>query len=222
MLRLAQLAILNPGTAYENYLPGKADPGPAIQVKFSPNVVRLEISGPGLPNMSFYDLPGVISVPEIDEEQYLVELVSNLVEEYIKDDSCINVLALPMTDDPTNSTASHLIRKVKAEERTVGVLTKPDRVQRGESFDQWVQMLSGQRFRLGLGYYVVKNNPDPTIANTTARVEEREFFRTEEPWASTLSQQSDRFGTLQLQTYLSHKLTAQIKARFVDINLINQ
>ena len=216
VLKLAQLATLNPGKNHERYLPGKADPGSDIQVKFSPNVVRLDISGPGLPNMSFYDLPGVISVSEIEEEQYLVDLVTNLVKEYIKDDSCINLLALTMTDDPANSTASDLIRKVKAEARTVGVLTKPDRVQQGESFDQWVQMLSDQRFRLGYGYHVIKNNPDPTVDNATARAEEKNFFSTEQPWATSLNRFSDRFGTLQLQTFLSHKLTAQIKARYVS------
>ncbi|MCJ1463834.1 hypothetical protein MMC07_002443 [Pseudocyphellaria aurata] len=209
-LRLAQLATLNPSSPYDKYLPGKADPGDSMQVKFSPNVVRLDISGPGLPNMSFYDLPGVISQPEVPEEQYLVDLVKNLVKEYIKDDSCINLLALPMTDDPTNSTASSLVRDVNAHGRTVGVLTKPDRHQQGESQTQWLEMLRGQRFQLGFGYFVVKNNPDSTIAHATARAEEREYFLREEPWANAWNRHSDHFGTLRLQTFLSQKLTAQI------------
>lgn len=57
-LQLAQLATLNPSSPYERYLPGKPDPGDTIQVKFSPNVVRLEIAGPGLPEIAFFDLPG--------------------------------------------------------------------------------------------------------------------------------------------------------------------
>lgn len=214
-LRLAQLATLNPGSSWQRYRPGGPDPSELIQVKFSPNVVRLNISGPHLPNMYFYDLPGVISVPEVEEEAYLVDLVKNLVKEYIKDESCINLLALTMTDDPANSTASDLIRKVKAEARTVGVLTKPDRVQHGESLEQWVQILNGERFRLGFGYHVVKNNPDTAVDHTSARKEECDFFETEEPWATDLRQYGDQFGTLKLQTFLSHKLTAQIKARSV-------
>lgn len=207
VLQLAQLATLNPSSPYEKYLPGKADPGDSMQVKFSPNVVRLDISGPLLPTISFTDLPGVISVPEIPEEHYLVELVKNLVKEYIKDDNCIILLALPMTDDPTNSTASSLLRKVKAERRTVGVLTKPDRRQQGESQVQWLEMLKGQRFQLGSGYFVIKNNPDSSVDHATARAEEREYFLKEEPWAKAWNRFSDRFGTLQLQTFLSQKLT---------------
>ena len=214
-LYLAQLATLNPSAAYENYMPGKGNPGAKLQVKFSPNVVRLDISGPGLPNLSFYDLPGVINQSEVAEEEYLVNLVRNLVKQYIKADNCINLLAIPITDDPANSSASKLIREVKAEARTVGVITKPDRFQQGESLDQWVQVLTGKKFRLGFGYYVVKNNPDSRVDHAAARAEESLFFGEEEPWAQTLCQYSERFGTLKLQSHLSHSLTAQIKARCV-------
>ena len=119
-----------------------------------------------------------------------------------------------MTDDPANSTAFDLVRKVKAEKRTVGVLTKPDRVQQSESFEQWVDVLSGRKFKLGFGYHVIKNNPDPDVDHATARQEEREFFQGS-PWNDELIRYGDRFGTLQLQTTLSHQLTAQIRARSV-------
>lgn len=215
ILRLAQLATLNPSQPYENYIPGgAANPDLGIQVEFSPNIIRLDISGPGLPNMSFYDLPGVISVHELAEDQYLVELVKNLVIDYIQDSNCINLLTLPMTDDPSNSNASVLIRRAKAEARTVGVLTKPDRIQRGESLSQWVQILENKRFLLGLGYFVVKNNSDPLVDHPIARTEEEEFFRSP-PWSTSLEQFRNRFGTLQLQAFLSDRLATQMKARLV-------
>ena len=49
-----------------------------------------------------YDLPRVINVSELAEEAYLVNSVRNLLKDYIKADECINLLALPMTDDPAN------------------------------------------------------------------------------------------------------------------------
>lgn len=214
VLRLAQMATLNPSQPYENYLPGSANPDLENQVEFSPNIIRLDISGPGLPNMSFYDLPGVISVHELAEDQYLVDLVKNLVMDYIQDHNCINLLTLPMTDDPSNSNASVLIRRAKAEARTVGVLTKPDRIQHGESLAQWVQILENKRFLLGLGYFVVKNNPDPVVDHPIARTEEDEFFRNP-PWSTGLKQFRNRFGTLQLQAFLSDRLATQMKARLV-------
>lgn len=153
------------------------------------------------------------------EDEYLVDLVKNLVKEYIKDESCINILAISMTDDPANSTAFDLVRKVKAEARTVGVLTKPDRVQQSESFQQWIDVLGGRKFRLGFGYHVIKNNPNTEVEHAIARQEERDFFQ-QSPWATELSHYADRFGTLQLQTALSHKLTAQIKTRSVFLVML--
>lgn len=120
-LHRAQLAILNIGNAHEDYKMGLPLPRDKRKVKFSPNVIQLDISGPDLPNLSFYDLPGVINVPEVAHEEYLVTLVKNLVKEYINSPDCINLLAIPMTDDPANSSASQLIGEVKgANGRTIG------------------------------------------------------------------------------------------------------
>ena len=214
-IHLAQLAILNPGSSFEKYLPGGLAPKEDYQVKFSPNVVRLHISGPGLPNLAFYDLPGVINVPEVAEEAYLVGLVRNLVKDYIKQDNCINLLALPMTDDLQNSTAFRLVQEVKAEARTIGCLTKPDRLQwnEAEAMNQWIPVLDGHSFPLGLGYHVVMNNPNVSVNHSVARREEEAFFAEKDPWATSLHSYAHRYGTLRLQTVLSQKLTTQIRKR---------
>ncbi|KAL8875455.1 MAG: hypothetical protein Q9198_006194 [Flavoplaca austrocitrina] len=216
-LRLAQLATLNPGSDPARYLPGAKDrAGSYTQVKFSPNVIRLEISAPDVPNLSFYDLPGVINQAEVAEEEHLVTLVQNLVRSFIKDESCINLLALPMTDDAANSTASKLVQDANAQARTIGVLTKPDRVQIGESMSQWLDVLDGSKFRIGHGYYVVKNNPNPEVNNLVARQEEDQFFD-REPWVRTLGAHKDRFGTLNLSHKLSKLLNAHIKTSLPQI-----
>ena len=215
VIERAQLATLNPGSSYEKYKPGNPILKGNHQVKFSPNVVRLDISGPGLPNLSFYDLPGVINVTDITEETYLVDLVRNLVKEYIRAENCINLLALTMTHDAANSNAFGLIKDMKAEARTLGCVTKPDRRDPGEALDQWIKILRGEEYHLGFGYHVIKNNPDPRVDHATARREEAGFFDENEPWTTTLSAYSGRFGTLQLQTALSQRLTEQIRSRFV-------
>lgn len=212
-LKWAQLAILNPTRASSDYVPGcNAGTDPThSDVKFSPNVVRLDISSPGFPNLSFYDLPGVISITDVDDEQYLVALVENLVKDYVSQENCIVLLAQTMTDDATNSSAARIIRGIKgAKLRTLGVLTKPDRIQTGESFEQWRGILEGQNFSLGHGYYVVKNNPDPSVEHSRARQEEADFFSLP-PWSSELSDSRGRLGTRCLQSALSVLLLEQIK-----------
>ena len=54
-LHLAQLATLNPGTSPEKYVPSKGDGNCKLQVKFSPNVVRVDITSPGITNLAFYE-----------------------------------------------------------------------------------------------------------------------------------------------------------------------
>lgn len=215
VLFLAQMAALNPGVGYANFapVPGKPQPQESYQVKFSPNVIRLEICGGGLPSLSFYDLPGVIDVSDVPEEAYLVDLVKNLVKEYVNAEDCINLLAIPLTDYPAKSSASKLIRDLHAENRTLGCLIKPDRIQGDESLDQWIQVLRGDHFRLGYGYHVIMNNPDTRIDHASARVEEMAIFNEKEPWTTTLREFHARFGTVQLQTLLSRILTAQIHKR---------
>lgn len=96
----------------------------------------------------------------------------------------------------------------------ISVITKPDRFQRGESFEQWDQILSGERYKLGFGYYVVKNNPDTSVNNTIARKEEEAYFSEEEPWSTVLRKYDDHFGTTKLVIALSQKLTEQIRTRY--------
>ncbi|KAL2821993.1 P-loop containing nucleoside triphosphate hydrolase protein [Aspergillus granulosus] len=225
VIKWAQLAILNPGSPSANYVPGEnSDTDPSHwQVKFSPNIVRLDISAPGFPSLSFYDLPGVINQAEFDDERYLVNLVENLVKDYICQENCIVLLTQTMTDDVMNSSAARIVRDTRgATARTLGVLTKPDRVQLGESYVQWIEILEGNKFGLGHGYYVVRNNPGPSVEHSVARQEEDEFFKLA-PWSTDLGLYQDRFGTRKLQTALSNLLFQQIQGCLpVIIDKINE
>ncbi|KAJ5759324.1 hypothetical protein N7520_006480 [Penicillium odoratum] len=181
----AQLAILNPTSDSQEYVPGKnTDTLPTNEVKFSPNIVRLDISAPDFPNLSFYDLPGVINQADIDSEKYLVTLVEKLVKQYISQENCIVLLTMSMTDDVSNSTAARIMHAVKgAKDRT---------------------------FSLGHGYYVVLNNPNPNVDHLVARREEDSFFG--QPfWSGNMAAYQDRFGVQTLQTALSNMLMAQIQ-----------
>ncbi|KAJ5548229.1 hypothetical protein N7513_005463 [Penicillium frequentans] len=209
----AQLAILNPTSDSQEYVPGKnIGTSTAMEVKFSPNIVRLNISAPDFPNLSFYDLPGVINQADNDSEKYLVNLVQKLVKQYISQENCIVLLTLSMTDDGANSSAARIIGEVKgAKDRTLGVLTKPDRLAiTDESYQQWAEVLDGRKFPIGHGYYVVCNNPSPDVDHSIARQEEEVFFG--QPfWSGNMAAYQDRFGVRKLQSALSDVLMAQIQ-----------
>ncbi|KAJ5093903.1 dynamin GTPase [Penicillium angulare] len=212
-IRWAQLAILNPQSDSQDYVPGKnTGTSTAMDVKFSPNVIRLDMTAPNLPNLSFYDLPGVINQADNENEKYVVSLVSKLVKQYVSQENCIVLLTQSMTDDASNSTAARIVREVKgAKERTLGVLTKPDRLSGdNESHQQWIEILDGSKFQFGQGWYVVKNNPDPKVPHHIARAQEEDFFGNAF-WAGTLAMFQDRFGVRKLQAALQTILMAQIQ-----------
>ena len=68
VFRWAQVAILNPSKNSEQFVPdgtgltvGHTSLSEAIdttEAQFSPNIIAVEIKGPNLPDISFYDLPG--------------------------------------------------------------------------------------------------------------------------------------------------------------------
>jgi hypothetical protein len=59
-IRRAQVATLNPQNPPSRYMNPEYNDH-SIYVQFSPNIISLEIYAPNIPNLSFYDLPGVIS-----------------------------------------------------------------------------------------------------------------------------------------------------------------
>ena len=170
-----------------------------MQVPFSPNVVVVTIRGPNLPTLSFFDLPGVISQ---HSEDYVVKMIQGLVLEYIKDEKCLIIQTLTMDHDAANSAAAGLIKRAKATERTIGVLTKPDRLY-GDAIAQYRSILSNERFPLGRGYYCVLNNVDDDIDRPKARQLESDFFRDNVHFAQDLAEYADRFGIPKLQQVAS-------------------
>ncbi|KAF2192948.1 P-loop containing nucleoside triphosphate hydrolase protein, partial [Zopfia rhizophila CBS 207.26] len=211
----AQLAILNPGQNPMSYVPGSTDEivSDHCQIEFSPNTVCIYISAPGLPNLSFYDLPGIITQVQDRSKRYLTKLVKELVAEYVEDPNALVLLACSLEVDIQVSSAASIADEKGAAGRCVGVLTKPDRLPSHSRVDELRNVLNGQAYALGHGYFVVKqpgqDGIERGITHREARIEEEKFFDRQEPWSTTFSAHRHQFGTRNLQTALSKKLAAQ-------------
>ncbi|KAE9990102.1 hypothetical protein EG327_001875 [Venturia inaequalis] len=183
-----------------------------IHVQFSPNIVSLEISAPNVPNLSFYDLPGVISQSR-DGKKDTINLVRELVRHYIGQSNTLVLLAVSFESDIDNSKASGLLSEENANDRTIGVLTKPDRLQSDDRVEVWLEVLRGEAFAKGHGYFVVKQPSQQElkkgITHAEAREQEALFFNSE-VWTSRFAGFEDRLGTSKLQEVLSEKLASLI------------
>lgn len=217
VLRRAQIAILNP----------HLDPAAVLQLSgfdtdttthlqslsFSVNPIELYISGEELPELSITDLPGSINVAPDESEQHLVGLVEKLIKEHVNDEKALILLVASMDQDLETSTAFRFVGNCKALARSVGVLTKPDLLNRSR-VEHVSRILSGKVFKLGNGWFVTKNlsqeELDRSMTHTEARDLEKRFFEGD-PWSSSLANHQASFGTRQLQDTISSLLVSHIE-----------
>ncbi|TFY57803.1 hypothetical protein EVJ58_g6800 [Rhodofomes roseus] len=87
-------------------------------LKFARDVVVVDINDPQGTDLSFIDLPGLVQ--NMDDE--VINLVKDLVERYIADDSTIILITVPANDDMENQQAARLAREADPDgERTIGL-----------------------------------------------------------------------------------------------------
>ncbi|TQV94100.1 Dynamin family protein [Cordyceps javanica] len=215
VLRWAQIAILNDNKNPALYVPGSGSVASSTPIsheadrtlaKFSPNIVALEIKGPDLPNLSFYDMPGIFQNPADARDDYLVSVVTNLSKAYIQHPSAIIMCSMPMNSDAENSSTFGLTRKLGASDRTIGVLTKADLLAPGGNFEQWLSIMKGEAHKTGLGYFIT-SRPQGKSLGELSKWEEAMFVdHGVEAWPNEFHQFSNRCGVEKLKLFLSEKL----------------
>ncbi|KAI0003551.1 P-loop containing nucleoside triphosphate hydrolase protein [Xylariaceae sp. FL0662B] len=213
VLRWAQIAILNHNRSYELFIPGEGSVAKESELdlaaretdsQFSPNIVALEIKGPDLPDLSFYDLPGVFLSPEKEEDEYIVRVVKNLTREYIQREKAIIMWALPMNADSENSISLGIIREAKAVDRTIGVMTKADQLP-SQNTAVWLAMFRGEKQSVGHGFFATSRPPDQPL-DDAAKWEESFFNQATGNWPEEFGEFRDRCGIEVLLQYLSGQL----------------
>ncbi|KNZ72243.1 Interferon-induced GTP-binding protein Mx [Termitomyces sp. J132] len=223
-IRRAQWAILNPtlrnahGTRH--FLTGD-DHGVNLELSFSSCLVSLQISGPDVADLSFCDLPGLIAGVGSGGNIGDIDLVKNLVATYIKRPSCIILLTVACETDFQNQGAQEMAKLYDPEgKRTVGVLTKPDRIPTGEE-QNWMGILRNEKEPLENGWYCVKQPSSAEIAAGVtwerARKNEDEFFASTAVWSDLDEMYKKYLRTKNLVERLSALLSDLISKRLPEI-----
>ncbi|KAF8270214.1 P-loop containing nucleoside triphosphate hydrolase protein [Lactarius quietus] len=216
-IRRAQCAILNPGTSLDEFLEPSYDTDEGRQLSFSSNSICLEISSKDVDDLSFVDLPGLIVGGEPRESR----LVQQLAEEYISKESCIILLTIACETDFENQSAHRLAAQFDPSgARTIGVLTKPDRIPAGDEAS-WVNRIQSGGKDGGIEYFSVKNPDSQDIRNgityEQAREKETEFFETKAPWSTLEWLYKSRLGTDKLTMRLGKVLSSLIAKRLPEL-----
>ncbi|KAI9465217.1 P-loop containing nucleoside triphosphate hydrolase protein [Lactarius psammicola] len=167
----AQLAILNPSTPAGAFLESNAiTESGSNELTFSPNIICLEITGPDYSEISFVDLPGLIHNVGTSGNRDNIGLIKNLASSYISKKNCIILMTITCETDFANQGAYDLARTHDPYgQRTIGVLTKPDRSPEAEH-EKWVRYIRGETEPLHHGWFCVKQpdtqspHPPPSLA----------------------------------------------------------
>ncbi|KAF8600340.1 P-loop containing nucleoside triphosphate hydrolase protein [Ceratobasidium sp. AG-I] len=220
-LRRAQLAILSPDIDPSVFISSEQvhPTASSVGAAFSENYISVEISGPEITNLSFCDLPGMIANVREGHDESDIDL--QMITSYIKKPSCIILLTVTCETDFENQGAMKLAKEFDPQgKRTIGVLTKPDRIEPGEE-EKWLSFVRGETEALQKGWFCVKQ-PSPAelserLTWKEARRREEAFFTTKEPWCFQDVSTRSRFGTARLTNQLSDILSKLISDRLPSI-----
>ena len=183
---------------------------------FSDDILKIELSGPSRQHLSIIDVPGIFRTPThgVTTKEDMT-LVQSMVKSYIKDSRTIILAVIPApVDIATQEILSMAEEADPLGQRTLGVLTKPDLVDRGGE-EHVMDLVRGIKNKLNLGYCIVRNRgqQDKSLSTSDRHEKEKQFFNTT-PW-STLDR--ERVGIPALQDRLRELLVDIARREFPNV-----
>lgn len=179
---------------------------------FSTDVLRLEISGPRQPHLTIVDLPGLIHSENKLQTAADIQLVQNMVYEYMTNRRSIILAVISAKNDYANQIVLKLARQVDPHgRRTLGVITKPDTLPVGsESELSFINLARNMDIEFRLGWHVLKNRGyEVRRCSMEERDESEQQFFEQGVWKDLAR---DEVGISTLRGKLSKILFDQIKA----------
>nr|XP_048278341.1 interferon-induced GTP-binding protein Mx1 [Myodes glareolus] len=155
----------------------------------SDKLISLDVSSPNVPDLTLIDLPGITRVAVGNQPADIGRQIKRLIKTYIQKQETINLVVVPSNVDIATTEALSMAQEVDPEgDRTIGILTKPDLVDRGTE-DKVVDVVRNLVYHLKKGYMVVKCRGQQDIQEqlslTEALEKEQAFFK-EHPHFSVL------------------------------------
>ncbi|NXI89651.1 MX protein, partial [Psophia crepitans] len=148
----------------------------------SGELISVEIRSPSVPDLTLIDLPGIARVAVGDQPKDIGEQIKMLLKRIIACKETLNLVVVPCNVDIATTEALKMAQEVDPTgERTLGILTKPDLVDRGTE-ESIINITRNQVIPLKKGYMIVKCRGQQDIHNklslAAAIEQERKFFET--------------------------------------------
>ncbi|XP_018412948.1 PREDICTED: interferon-induced GTP-binding protein Mx-like [Nanorana parkeri] len=171
-------------------------------------LITLEVVSPNVPDLTLIDLPGITRVALPDQDPDIGQQIKLMIKKYISRQETINLVVVPSNVDIATTEALELAKQVDPDgERTLGILTKPDLVDKGAE-KEVVGVVRNLVYPLKKGYRIVKCRGQSEIQNNLSLQDainnERAFFENQEEFRVLLQE-----GYATVPT-LAEKLTVEL------------
>uniref|UniRef100_A0A3Q2VFS5 Interferon-induced GTP-binding protein Mx n=1 Tax=Haplochromis burtoni TaxID=8153 RepID=A0A3Q2VFS5_HAPBU len=143
----------------------------------SSELISLEIASPDVPDLTLIDLPGIARVAVDGQSADIGDKIKTMIQTVISKQETINLVVVPCNVDIATTEALNMAKLVDPDgERTLGILTKPDLVDKGTE-ENVVKIVHNEVIPLKKGYMVVKCRGQKEI---TEKVSLSEALKNEE------------------------------------------
>ncbi|XP_027134816.1 interferon-induced GTP-binding protein Mx [Larimichthys crocea] len=150
-------------------------------VEISDDLISLEIASPDVPDLTLIDLPGIARVAVKGQPENIGDQIKRLIQKFIKKQETISLVVVPSNVDIATTEALKMAQEVDPDgERTLGILTKPDLVDKGTE-EMVVDIVHNDVIHLKKGYMIVKCRGQKEITEKVSLPEaierEKAFFK---------------------------------------------
>ena len=138
----------------------------------------MNVYSPSCPDLTLIDLPGITRIAQEGQAKNIEEVTKNMATRYCGDERTIILCVIPANQDMSTSDGLQMAMKLDPQgERTIGVITKIDIMDRGTNAKK---MLLNEEIKLKLGYVGVKGRSQQDIKDSMkvneAIKEEKNYF----------------------------------------------
>uniref|UniRef100_A0A3B3BJE5 Interferon-induced GTP-binding protein Mx n=1 Tax=Oryzias melastigma TaxID=30732 RepID=A0A3B3BJE5_ORYME len=199
---------LDDPTTVEKKIREAQDDMAGVGLGISDELISLEIASPDVPDLTLIDLPGIARVAVKGQPENIGDQIKRLIQKFITKQETISLVVVPCNVDIATTEALKMAQQVDPEgERTLGILTKPDLVDKGTE-ENVVEIVHNEVIQLKKGYMIVKCRGQKEITekvSLTEAIEREKAFFQDHAYFHTLY--SDGHATV---PKLAEKLTLEL------------
>lgn len=149
---------------------------------FAKDVLSVEIGGPSRPQLTLVDLPGLIQSETKGVTNADVKMVREITQYYIKQPRTICLAVISALNDFANQGILQRVKNVDPDgDRTLGIITKLDRLEPGSSSEQaFLGLARDEDVFFKPGWHALKNRKydERSRSFKERNASEAEYFRT--------------------------------------------